>query len=164
MCLCEFILYLAATLPRSICTGTHSSLQVAGLAVRSWDVTLALGALWEMWKQTTPSFCYQQHNRLREELPECVLALCFTKPLKLHSKMKMLPLSSHSHVSWNITEVHLNTKPRGVFSHFLKVLKKEWKRPWTLSQSTGSFGPFCFIARQFMKNFSYPSTLNTAKQ
>lgn len=109
----ECMLYLAATLPRSISAGTHSSLQVAGLAVGSCDVTLAAGALWEKWKQTTPSFCYQQRNRLREELPECVLALCFTKPLKLHCKMEM-PLSSHSHVSWNITEVHLNTKYRVV--------------------------------------------------
>ncbi len=61
---CERLLYLAATLSRSICAGTHLSLQVTGLAVRSRDATLALDALWEAWMQTAASFCYRQHSRL----------------------------------------------------------------------------------------------------
>lgn len=51
----------------------------------------------------------------REELAECVLALCFTKPINF--QMKMLP-SSHSHVSGNITEVQTNTELFGYFFPF----------------------------------------------
>lgn len=79
---CECMLHLAATFSCSISAGTHSSLQVTGLAVRSRYVTLALCALWEMWMQTTQSFCYQQYNRHGEKLPDCAVVLCFTKPVK----------------------------------------------------------------------------------
>lgn len=62
---CECMRYLAAAPSCSISAGTHLSLHVAGLAVRSWDVTLTLSALWEMWKQAKLNFCYQQYSRQR---------------------------------------------------------------------------------------------------
>lgn len=80
VCVC---FYLAAALARPIRAGTHSSLQVTGLAVRSGDVTLALGALWgKCGCETTPSLCYQQRSRLREELAECVLGFMLHQTIK----------------------------------------------------------------------------------
>lgn len=85
----ERLLYLAATLARSIGAGTHLPLQVAGLAVWSCHVTLTLGALWGMFvggRQHQASVITSKAGI--EEPAECVLALCFTKPMK--SKIKML--------------------------------------------------------------------------
>lgn len=88
-CWWERLLYLAATLARSIGAGTHLPLQVAGLAVWSCHVTLTLGALWGMFvggRQHQASVITSKAGI--EEPAECVLALCFTKPMK--SKIKML--------------------------------------------------------------------------
>lgn len=85
----ERLLYLAATLARSIGAGTHLPLQVAGLAVWSCHVTLTLGALWGMFGGGGEHQASVITSKAGIEEPaECVLALCFTKPMK--SKIKML--------------------------------------------------------------------------
>lgn len=156
------MLYLAATLSRSICAGTHFSLQVARLAVRSRDVALALDALW---MQTTPSFCYQQYNRLREELPECVLAVCFTKPLTFTPKWKcchylLTPMSLETSLKFRWTP---NTEVYSYFPIWLKLQScteeqsvKENDREISLSPdfTTGSLSSFHSVAMLFMKNYS----------
>lgn len=99
----------------------------------------------KMWMQTTLSFCYQPHNRLREELPVCVLALCFTKPLNFTPKWKcchylLTPMSVETSLKFRPTP---NTDTASYFTIWLRwQSSKKWSffsKPWLTERNITLF-------------------------
>lgn len=76
-------LYLAAAFPSVIWAGTHFSLQVAGLAVRSCSVTLTLEALLEtnanipcFGSQWSQGLIHKTSGQILMKLPESYFVMC----------------------------------------------------------------------------------------